>query len=163
LAVSDRKRIVAVHAVAGVIAFLVIASFQAATILAESLAVPTAIATVKTSIVFGLFILIPAMAIAGVTGRRLAGPSPHGLPARKLRRLALAALNGVFVLVPCALFLAWRARAGLFDAPFYAVQALEFAAGLINLIFIGLNMRDGFTLSGRFRRQPAAASTPRRA
>ena len=160
---SDRKRIVTVHAVAGAGAFLIIASFQTATLVAEAIAVPALIAAVKTSIVFGLFILIPAMAIAGLTGRRLAGPSPKGLPARKLRRLALAALNGVFVLVPCALFLAWRARAGLFDAPFYAVQAFELAAGLGNLILIGLNMRDGFTLSRRFRRQPAAASTPRRA
>jgi hypothetical protein len=158
----DRKRIVAVHTAAGAGAFLIIASFQAATILAESLAIPALIAGVKTGIVFGLFILIPMMAIAGLTGRRLAGPSPKGLPARKLRRLALAAFNGVFVLVPCALFLAWRARAGLFGAPFYAAQALEFAAGLVNLILIGLNMRDGFALSGRFR-QPSAASTPRRA
>jgi hypothetical protein len=158
---SDRKRIVAVHAAAGAGALLIIASFQAATILAESLAVPALIAAVKTSIVFGLFILIPVMAIAGLTGRRLAGPAPKGLPARKLHRLALAAFNGVFVLVPCALFLAWRARAGLFDALFYAVQAFELAAGIANLILVGLNMRDGFTLSGRFRRQPSAASTPR--
>jgi hypothetical protein len=160
---SDRKRIAVVHAVAGAIAFLVIASFQAATLVAETVAVSAAIAAVKTSIVFGLFLLIPVMAIAGLTGRRLAGPAPKGLPARKLRRLAVAALSGVFVLTPCALFLAWRARAGLFDAPFYVVQAFELAAGLANLILIGLNMRDGFTLSGRFRHQPSAASTPRRA
>ena len=73
-------------------------------------------------------------------------------------------LNGVCVLVPCALFLAWKARAGAFDAPFVAVQALELAAGFANLVLIGLNMRDGLRLSGRLgrgaasrRRQGAAA------
>jgi hypothetical protein len=139
---SDRKRVVAIHAAAGIAAFLIVASLQVATVLAEILAVPALIATVKTGVVLALFILIPIMAIAGLTGRRLAGPSPEDLPARKLRRLALAALNGIFVLVPCALYLAWRARAGLFDTWFFAVQALELGAGLVNLALIGLNIRD---------------------
>jgi hypothetical protein len=160
---SDRKHVVAIHAAAGIAAFLIVASFQAATVLAEILAVPALIATVKTGVVLALFILIPMMATAGLTGRRLVGPSPKGPALRKLRRLALAALSGVFVLVPCALYLAWRARAGLFDTPFFAVQALELAAGFANLILIGLNIRDGFILSGRFRRRPPIASTPRRA
>ncbi|WP_158817318.1 hypothetical protein [Methylocapsa sp. S129] len=158
----DRKRTLALHAAAGAAAFLIIASFQTATIVAEIAAIPALIAAVKTSIVFGLLVLIPMMAIAGATGRRLAGPSPKGLAARKLRRLVLAALNGICVLVPCALFLAWEARAGMFDAWFLAVQALELAAGLANLILIGLNMRDGFAMSGRFGRRPNVSSSPRR-
>jgi hypothetical protein len=159
----DRKTILALHAAAGAAAFLIIACFQIATIAAETLAVPEIIVAVKTAIAFGLLGLIPMMATAGVTGRRLAGPAPKGVPARKLRRLAVAALNGVFVLVPCALFLAWRARAGLFDATFFAVQALELVAGLANLALIGLNMRDGFALTGRFGRRRAVGSTPGRA
>lgn len=159
----NRKHILAIHAAAGAAAFLVILSFQTATIIAETLAVPAFIAAVKTGIVFGLLVLIPVMAAAGATGRRLAGPSPKGLPARKLRRLALAASNGVLVLVPSALFLAWKARAGMFDAPFFAVQTLELAAGLANLILIGLNMRDGFAMTGRFRRRPIVTRSPRQA
>jgi hypothetical protein len=160
---SDKTRLPLIHAAAGAAAFLIIASFQGATIAAEAIGVSSVIAAVKTDIVFGLFVLIPMMAVAGATGRRLAGPSPMGLAARKLRRLVFAALNGVCVLVPCALFLAWKARAGAFDAPFVAAQALELAAGLFNLALIGLNMRDGLILSGRLRRRPRATSTPRRA
>src|SRR5450756_330703 len=134
---SDKRRLPLIHAAAGTAAFLIIASFQSATVLSETFAAPSAVAAVKTGVVFGLFALIPMMAIAGLTGRRLAGPSPVGLPAQKLRRLALAALNGLCVLVPCALFLAWKARAGAFDTSFVMVQALELAAGLVNFVLIG--------------------------
>jgi hypothetical protein len=40
------------------------------------------------------------------------------------------------------LFLAFRARAAEFDTGFYAVQALELAAGAANIALLGLNMRD---------------------
>ena len=149
----DRKRTLALHAAAGGAAFLIILSFQTATMLAESFAGPADVAAVKTGVVLGLLALVPAMAAAGASGRRLAGPSPKGLAARKLRRLVCAALNGAVVLVPCALFLAWKARMGIFDASFFAVQALELAAGLVNLVLIGLNMRDGLAMSGRLRRR----------
>jgi hypothetical protein len=69
--------------------------------------------------------------------------------------MPLIAANGLLVLIPSALFLAAKARAGEFDTTFYAVQALELAAGATNLILLGLNMRDGFKLSGRFRRRKA--------
>ena len=156
----NRKHILAIHAAAGAAAFLVILSFQTATIIAETLAVPAFIAAVKTGIVFGLLVLIPMMAVAGATGRRLVSPSPGASAMRKLRRLALAASNGVLVLVPSA---TWKARAGMLDAPFFAVQALELAAGLVNLILIGLNMRDGFAMTGRFRRRPIVTRSPRQA
>ena len=38
-------------------------------------------------------------------------------------------LNGMLVLVPCALFLSLKANVGELDATLYAVQALELAAG----------------------------------
>jgi hypothetical protein len=159
---SDKRSLPLIHAAAGAAGFLIIATFQGATILAEALALPPVVAAVKTSVVAGLFALIPAMAIAGATGRRLAGPSPVGLAARKLRRLKFAALNGLCVLVPCALFLALKARAGELDSSFAAVQALELAAGLVNLVLMGLNIRDGLSLSGRLRRRSRLAPTPGR-
>jgi hypothetical protein len=53
------------------------------------------------------------------------------------------------------LYLATKARAGEFDPAFYAVQALELAAGAANMAMLGLNVRDGFKMGGRFRHQPA--------
>ena len=77
----------------------------------------------------------------------MAGPSPKGLLAGKLKRMRLIAANGILVLVPSVLFLAWKAGHGEFDAAFIAVQLLEFAAGSFNLALMGLNIRDGLRLS----------------
>ena len=70
----------------------------------------------------------------------------------KFRRMKLVAANGILVLVPSALLLAWKAGQGEFDMLFAAVQAVELAAGLTNLMLIGLNIRDGLRISGRLRR-----------
>jgi len=43
------------------------------------------------------------------------------------------------------------AAAGEFNTAFYAVQALELVAGAANLTLMGMNIRDGLTLSGRLR------------
>ena len=43
--------------------------------------------------------------------------------------MQVTAANGILVLIPSALFLASKARAAEFDTVFYAVQALELAAG----------------------------------
>ena len=77
----------------------------------------------------------------------MAGPSPKGLLAGKLKRMRLIAANGILVLVPSVLFLAWKAGCGEFDAAFIAVQCVEFAAGSLNLALMGLNIRDGLRLS----------------
>ncbi|MBV8681356.1 MAG: hypothetical protein JO111_00675 [Caulobacteraceae bacterium] len=65
------------------------------------------------------------------------------------------------MLIPWALFLAFKAQAGQFDLNFYLVQALEHVAGAPNLTLLGLNMRDGLKMKGRLRRarrpQPATA------
>lgn len=62
------------------------------------------------------------------------------------------AANGLLILVPSALFLASKASAGTTDASFYAVQAVELTAGAVNLVLLGLNLRDGLKMTGRLRR-----------
>jgi len=54
-----------------------------------------------------------------------------------------------------ALFLACKATAVEFDASFYAVQALELAAGAVNSVeinlsitLLGFNLRDGLRMKG---------------
>ena len=73
----------------------------------------------------------------------------------KLKRMPIIAANGILVLIPSALFLASKARAGEFDISFYAVQVLELVAGAANIILLTLSMRDGLKMRGSFRHRPA--------
>ena len=63
--------------------------------------------------------------------------------------MRLIAANGILILVPSVLFLAWKAGHGEFDAAFIAVQSVEFVAGSANLVLMGLNIRDGLRLTRR--------------
>ncbi|MBK1690329.1 hypothetical protein [Rubrivivax gelatinosus] len=148
------------HLAAGVLAPLCIASFFVATVAAELFGTPQTVATVKALIVTpGLWILLPAMAALGASGFAL-GRSRHGrLVDAKRRRMPIVAANGLLVLLPCAIVLARWAAAGRFDAGFYAVQALELAAGATNLALMFASLRDGLQLAGR--RRPAVAAGAR--
>jgi hypothetical protein len=141
----------AIHPVAGTVAILTIATFWLSTALTEVFGTPAAIVAVKTAIPWGFLLLVPALAAAGGSGLVLAKGRRGGLVGTKLRRMPLIAANGVLVLIPAALFLAMKARAGAFDGWFYGVQALELVAGAANITLLGLNMRDGLTMAGRLR------------
>lgn len=145
------------HLAAGVLAPMCIASFFIATVAAELLGSPQAVATVKALIVTpGLWILLPAMAVLGASGVTL-GRARHGrLVEAKRRRMPIVAANGLLVLLPCALVLAGWSEQGRFDAWFYAVQALELAAGATNLVLMLASARDGLRLAGRVQAACAA-------
>ena len=72
---------------------------------------------------------------------------------RKLKRMHFIAANGIFILVPCAIFLNQWASLGLYDSRFYTVQALELLAGGINLTLMSMNMRDGLMMAGKLQRK----------
>jgi len=138
-----------VHAIAGVIGFLMILSFWTSTILSELFATHETIAAVKHAILYGMAILIPAVAVAGASGMNM-GRKRKDTPAlAKKRRIPFIAANGLLVLVPAAFFLESKASAGVFDGVFYAVQVLELVAGATNLFLMGLNIRDGRVMSRR--------------
>jgi hypothetical protein len=144
-----------IHPVAGALAFLIIATFWVSTVLSELLASQAIVTSVKTAIPWGFLLLIPALAAAGGSGFVLAKGRRAGLIGAKMRRMPLIAANGILVLIPSALFLAFKASAAEFDTGFYAVQGLELTAGAANITLIGLNMRDGLRMKGRLRRMPA--------
>ncbi|WP_247710865.1 hypothetical protein [Qipengyuania aestuarii] len=146
-----------VHRIAGAIALLTIASFWLSTLISELSGSTEAVVAVKTAIPWGFLLLIPALAVVGGTGFSLTGGRAKGLAATKLKRMPVIAANGLLILVPSALFLAWKATAGEFDAAFYAVQAIELVAGAANLVLLGLNMRDGLRMTGRLRVRPRSA------
>ncbi|MGD2119702.1 MAG: hypothetical protein PVG66_15195 [Chromatiales bacterium] len=141
-----------IHRVAAPVSFLCIASFFLTTILVEIYGSAEAVATVKSLIVWpGLLILIPAIALTGGSGFWLARSRSGKLLRQKQKRMPFIGANGVLVLIPCAIVLDRWASAGSLDATFYTVQGIELIAGAINLILMGLNMRDGLRMSGRLR------------
>ena len=140
-----------VHKAAALLAIGTIALFWLSTAVSELALDAAAVVTVKTLIPWGFAVLIPAMAVAGATGFRMAAGRTGGLIGAKRRRMPLIAANGIAVLVPAALFLAAKAQAGAFDGAFYAVQALELAAGAANLALLGLNLHDGRRMTARHR------------
>ena len=141
------------HRLAAFVAILCIATFFLATIFVELVGGTESIATLKSLIVWpGLFILVPSIVVAGGSGVALAKSRSGNLVIQKKRRMPFIGANGVLVLIPCALFLDRWASAGALDTHFYVVQGVELVAGAINLILMGMNMRDGFRMSGRFRR-----------
>ena len=141
------------HLLAGLLATLTIAAFFTATLLVELFGTHDAIAGIKHMIVFpGLFILVPAIAVTGGSGFALSKVRQGHLVQAKLKRMPFIAANGLLVLLPAAIFLNMWAAQGVFDNRFYIVQAVELLAGAINLLLMGLNIRDGLKLTGRLRK-----------
>jgi hypothetical protein len=139
-----------IHALAGTIALLSIATFWLSTLISELFLGSGAIVIVKHAIaVYGLMALVPAMAATGGSGFSLAKVRKGRLIYAKKKRMALIAFNGILIMVPVALFLDHKAATGEFDATFYAVQMLELLVGLVQLTLIGMNFRDGLKLRGR--------------
>ena len=142
-----------IHPLAGTLALLTISTFWLSTAASELFGTTEAVIMVKTAIPWGFLLLIPALAATGGSGAALAAGRKGGRLDAKRRRMAIAAANGLLVLVPAALFLAWKAGLGEFDALFYGVQILELAAGALNILLLGLNLRDGLAMTGRLRRR----------
>lgn len=144
-----------IHPVAGAVALLTIATFWLSTVISELFASEATVVAVKTAIPWGFILLIPALAATGGTGFLRAGGRRAGLVGAKARRMPFIAANGILVLIPAALFLAYKAGHGAFHSVFYAVQAVELIAGAVNISLLSLNMRDGMKMTGRFRQRHA--------
>ncbi len=142
-----------VHAVAGLTGFLAIVTFWSSTAISELFGSKEMVVAVKTMILNGMWILIPAMVIVGASGMVM-GKRRRDAPAvAKKRRMPVIALNGLLILLPAAFYLQSKAVAGELDVQFYLVQSLELVAGAVNLTLMGLNIRDGLTMTGRLGRR----------
>jgi hypothetical protein len=141
-----------IHPIAGSIAFLTILTFWLSTVASELFGSTEAIVQVKQAIPWGLLILVPALAITGASGFRIAGNSSDPKIMKKRRRMPLIAANGLVILVPAALYLATLASRHDFGGLFYGAQAIELVAGAVNLALMSLNIRDGLYLTRRLRR-----------
>ncbi|GAB3677579.1 hypothetical protein GCM10027589_47800 [Actinocorallia lasiicapitis] len=137
------------HPIAGFLAFATILTFWVATAAAELSGSEPAVTQVKQTIPWGFLVLIPALVLTGASGFRLSAGSTARLVVAKRRRMPFIAANGVLVLVPTALALAGLAADGDFGTLFWALQAVELAAGAVNLTLLALNLRDGLRLTRR--------------
>lgn len=138
-----------IHALAGVIGFLTILSFWSSTLYSELFGSHETVAYVKTMILKGMFILIPAMIVVGASGMNLGRRRKDAKTLAKKKRMPFIGVNGIIVLLPTAFFLQSKAVAGEFDTAFYIIQIIELFAGATNLILMGLNIRDGSTIVKR--------------
>ncbi len=147
-----------IHAIAGGIAFLTILTFWTSTVFSELFLDHAAIASVKAMILRGMFVLIPAMIVAGGSGMALGKNRTDHLVSGKKKRMPFIAGNGILILIPCALFLSDKASAGEFDTIFYIVQVVELFAGATNLTLLGMNIRDGLRMTGKIGSASEAAN-----
>lgn len=144
-----RSSLPLIHGLAGTAAFVTILVFWTGTAWSELFADLATVTAVKHAIAWGLLLLVPALAVTGLSGFRLAGRTALPMIDAKKRRMPFVAANGVLVLVPCAVTLAVLSGRGDFGPTFQAVQALELVAGAANLALIAQNIRDGLALAGR--------------
>ncbi|MCH9684660.1 MAG: CDGSH iron-sulfur domain-containing protein [Deltaproteobacteria bacterium] len=138
-----------VHAIAGVLGFFCVLTFWTSTALSELLASHATVAVVKDLVFKGMFILIPALLVAGASGMSLLGKRTDSLAVVKQKRGPIAFMTSLFVLLPSSYFLSSWASEGALDGWFYGVQAVELAGSTVCLVMIGLNIRDGLALRGR--------------
>lgn len=146
------------HRYAGAFALAILFVFQTSTLIGETLLSHAGLVVVKDAIVWGLAPLIACLATAGITGNAIARKPLAGLVQKKANRMKLAAANGLIILVPAALWLDRAVNLGDMGAGFYVVQALEIAAGLVNVTLLGLNMRDGLLMTRKKRAMAKAAA-----
>lgn len=141
-----KKAILHIHRIAAISAFLMIVTFFSSTLLVELFGDHQAVLTVKTAILYAIWILMPTMAITGITGAKLAPNANSGPVAKKKKRMPVIAMNGLLILFPAAIYLQHLASIGQFDVIFYSVQAIELLAGLANVTLMALNIRDGLNM-----------------
>lgn len=133
-----------IHQVAAITATLCVGTFLISTLLVELFGSIEAIRQVKSLIVFpGLFILVPAIALAGATGFSMAKQRSGRVINRKKKRMPFIAMNGVFILIPAAIILNQWAIEGNLHIGFYMLQAAELIAGAANLALMIMNIVDG--------------------
>jgi len=141
------------HAAAGAVALLTILGLQTMIALGETSGHPAEIAALRSRVVTVVCVLlVPAMIAAGASGARLGRGWRGPLIAAKRQRMRAIAALGLLVLLPLAVGLWGLAARGMIDGRFVLLQRLETLAGLVNLLLLGLNLRDGM----RLRRRPAA-------
>jgi hypothetical protein len=142
-----------IHKAAALAAFTLIVTFFISSLMVDMFGDQQALIKVKANIFQAVWLLIPLMALAGMTGAKMAPKVTSGPIALKKKRMPYIALNGLFILLPAAYILNNLAQEGEFNRLFYLVQTIELLAGFINISLMSFNIRDAMSLK-RNARQP---------
>jgi len=143
------------HAATGAAAMLAILTLQVMLAFGEASGYAAEIAALRGRILWIVCLaLIPALVMTGASGAALGRRWRSPLVAAKMMRMRVVAAIGLLVLLPLAIALWYLAGHGMIDGRFYLMQRVEALAGLINLLLLGLNLRDGLRL-----RRPRTASS----
>jgi sorbitol-specific phosphotransferase system component IIC len=136
-----------IHACLGLLAILLISIFWISTFISEVFLNQESIIFIKKLIVnYGLIPLILIMILTGATGNFLSKKN-HPLLETKKKRMPYIALNGIFIMVPSALFLNFKASNDEFDLLFYSIQVFELLVGIVQLTLLFKNFLDGLSLT----------------
>lgn len=156
-----RPSLVRAHLAAAVGALALIAIFLLSSTVTELIGTAGDIHLVRQWIVLGLPVLIGCLAIAALSGRRLARHSRAAVIRRKQRRMQIVATAGIVVLVPCALVLDHLTASASAGGVVAALEIGEILAGALNLMLLALNFRDGrrLTRPRRPARRPEMVDT----
>jgi len=146
------------HAAAGVLGFVLVATLAAGTVVSWATGAPDTIATVKAFNFWSMFPLLVMLAGAGATGMSLLGKRKDPVALTKQLRGPRAFMTNLLVVLPVAWFLKDWSSMGDFDTTYYVLQGAELLAQGFCLVQIGLNIRDGLALRGRVRLPGSQAS-----
>ena len=145
----------AVHAVAGVLGFVLAGSFVVATLAAAFLVTPELRTSLHAGVLGGMLPLLLCLLGAGATGMSLLGTRKAPLGLTKQLRGPRAFMTTLLVLLPTSAVLWYWSST---DAVYYGALALNVVASAFVLLNVGLNIRDGLALRGRIR--AAGARSP---
>ena len=146
-----RSKIIIAHVTATIIAFLTISSFFSFSLFAEIIGEHLFIKQVKTAIFYCLPILVIAMPMLAISGKKLAGNSKNPIVSKKMTRMKFIAFNGM-ILISLAIYLYYHAIYKTIDSTFFYVQIVELLIGTVNLGLIVMNINSGLKLSARGRK-----------
>lgn len=152
-----RKATSSLHAIAGILAFLLILSFFLASLVCELSGNLTWLLQLKKIIFFTMWAMVILVPAAAFTGNELAGKSKDERVEKKRGRMRWIAPNGM-ILLSLASFLFYKVSKDEIDLLFYAAQVAELIVGAINILLLGLMIRDGFRLTRRFKAEPVTRS-----
>ncbi len=140
------------HKIGGLFVFFLISLFWFSSNISEVFFNQNSVVFIKHLIAkYGLISIVATMSITGISGNLIAKKRKGQLVEKKKKRMKILAFIGVFVMIPAALYLDYKAINSEFDNWFYSVQAVEFLFGFGQLIILGNNFRDGKKLTGRLR------------
>lgn len=92
------------HPIAGTIGFLTILTFWISTAYSEVFGAHETIIAVKTMVLNGMIVLIPAMIIVGASGMSMGRQRKNAPALAKKKRMPVIAANGLLILLPAAFF-----------------------------------------------------------